>query len=76
MKSQLERPWQFAGGAAFALFCNLAFQDYLGKERYIEHLNAHWVEFPSFMPLVWLGLAIVIFLRANYIKTKGEKEWE
>ena len=53
----------FWRGVLFAMFIFYAWQDYVGKEAVLEHIDSRWIEWPWFMPGVWGALALAMFIR-------------
>ena len=54
--------------SAFALSC--AFQDFLGKDEYLNIVASGWVDYGPHMWIVWIVLAFVATSTHLYIKSK------
>ena len=52
---------------AFAMSC--AFQDFLGKDGYLEVIQKGWVDYGPYMWIVWVVLAFIATSTHLYIKS-------
>lgn len=63
----------FTRGGAFTLALYSLFQDYLGKQGYLEYVENYWMDSKVTVPLALIGLALIFLSQLNS-KKRGRGE--